>query len=256
MMRRAYKFRVWTNTNQTRELGIMLETHRRLYNACLEQRKTACELQQHRVTYSQQSAWFKAQRNINPYFAHLNFSSAQATMRRLDKTFKTFFRRAKAKEKPGYPRFKSRGQFNSIEFPAYGDGIRLTGDRLRVQHVGKLRVKVHRPVIGTVKTATLKYEVEKWYLILSCDLGDVHVQPSLNPPVGIDVGLEAFFTASDGAREPWPNYLRTALPLLRRYNRSVSRKQKGGANRRKAVFQLARFYVRTGLLQIQAMLST
>ena len=40
-MLRAYKYRLWTNTSQERELGIMLETHRRLYNACLEQRKTA-----------------------------------------------------------------------------------------------------------------------------------------------------------------------------------------------------------------------
>ena len=80
-------------------------------------------------------------------------------MRRLDKAFGNFFRRIKAKaQKPGYPRFKARGRFDSIEFPAYGDGIRLTGNRLRVQHVGMLRVKLHRPVQGKVKTAALKLQ--------------------------------------------------------------------------------------------------
>ena len=49
-------------------------------------------------------------------------------MRRLDKAFAAFFRRVKAGEKPGYPRFKGRDRFDSIEFPAYGDGIRLNGE--------------------------------------------------------------------------------------------------------------------------------
>src|SRR5262245_12801795 len=122
-MRRAFKFRLWTNANQERELGVMLETHRRLYNSCLGQRKTAYEAEKRSVKYTQQSAWFKAQRAVNPYFARLNFSSAQATMRRLDRAFANFFRRVKeGGGKPGYPRFKPRDRFDSVEFPAHGDG--------------------------------------------------------------------------------------------------------------------------------------
>jgi hypothetical protein len=45
-MRRAFHYRLWTNANQERELGIMLESHRRLYNACLQQRKMAYESEQ------------------------------------------------------------------------------------------------------------------------------------------------------------------------------------------------------------------
>jgi putative transposase len=74
-------------------------------------------------------------------------------MRRLDKAFAAFSRRLKAGQKPGYPRFKSRDRFDSIEFPSHGDGIRLNGNRLRVQHVGTIRVRVHREVVGTIKTA-------------------------------------------------------------------------------------------------------
>lgn len=136
-----------------------LETHRRLYNVCLAQRKTSYETEGRSVRYVEQSAWFKSQRALNPYFARLNFSSAQATMRRLDKAFANFFRRIVEKTaKPGYPRFKSRDRHDSIEFPAHGDGIRLTGNRLRVQHVGVIRVKLHRPTEGKIKTVTLKEE--------------------------------------------------------------------------------------------------
>jgi putative transposase len=243
-VRRAFKYRLWTNADQKRELAVMLETHRRLYNSCLDERKSRYEAEKFTVKYSGQSARFKAERTTNPYYARLNFSSAQATMRRLDRAFRAFFRRVKAAEKPGYPRSKGADRFDSIEFPAYGDGIKLIEAKLRVQHVGTIRVKRHRPVEGTIKTVTLKREAGKWYVILSCDLGDVPIQPSIAPPAGIDVGLESFLTTSDGTQEPNPRYLKTALPDLRRKGRAVARKRRGSKNRRKAVKRLARVHAR------------
>ena len=193
-MRRAYKYRLFVNTNQARELATMVETHRRLHNDCLAQRKTTYEATRKSVEYAEQSAWFKAERAANPYFARLNFSSAQATMRRLDKSFVAFFRRVKAGQKPGYPRFKGRDRFDTVEFPTHGDGIRLTGNRLRVQHVGTVRVKVHRPHQGTIKTLSITREADKRFVVLSCDLGEVAVAPNGLPAVGIDMGLEHFLT--------------------------------------------------------------
>jgi transposase len=125
-MRGAFRYRLWTNASHECELAVMLESHRRLYNACLEQRKTAYQTEQRSVKYTEQSAWFKAEGTVNPFFARLNFSSAQATMRRLDRAFQAFFRRRAAGEKPGYPRFKGSHRFDSIEFPACRDGIRLS----------------------------------------------------------------------------------------------------------------------------------
>ena len=235
-MRRAFKFRLYPNVNQSRELGIMLETHRRLYNAALEQRKLAYETRSLSLNYCAQANQLKELRADDPYQGRTNFSSEQATLRRLDKAYQNFFRRCKQGSKaPGFPRFKGRDHFDSIEFPSYGDGIRLKGNRLRVQYVGTLRTKVHRIVEGEVKTATLKHEASKWFVVLSCDLGDVTVPPSTLPPVGIDVGLEAFLTTSDGAPPVEnPRYLKVELPKLRRFQRAVSRKKKGGRNRRKA----------------------
>ena len=244
-MRRAFKYRLFTNANQERELGIMLETHRRLYNSCLDQRKAAYEADATTLKYSQQSAWFKQERASNPFYARLNFSSAQATMRRLDKAYANFFRRVKAgSQKPGFPRFKGRDRFDSIEFPAYRDGIRLTDNRLYVQHVGTIRVKLHRPVQGTIKTATLKREAGKWFVVFSCELPDVVVVESGNPPVGIDVGLSHFLTTSGATTEPNPRYLKEALPRLRIVGRSVARRKKGGSNRRKSVRRLQKIHTR------------
>jgi putative transposase len=246
---RAFKYRLWTNPNQERELATMLETHRRLYNSCLDERKTRYEAEKVTVRYAEESARFKAERATNPFYARLNFSSAQATIRRLDRAFADFFRRLKAGQRAGYPRFKGRDRFDSVGFPAHGDGIRLNGDRLRVQHVGTIRVKLHRAVEGEIKTLTLKREAGKWYLVVSCDLGDVRVEPSTNPPVGIDVGLEKFLTTSDGVAEPNPRYLKGALPALCRKQRSLARKEKGGKNRRKARTAVAKAHARVANLR-------
>ena len=245
-MLRTHKYRLWTNENQSRELGIMLETHRRLYNACLDQRKTTYETEKRSIKYTEQSAWYKEQRQTNTYFARLNFSSAQATMRRLDKSFIAFFRRLKTGVKPGYPRFKGADQFNSIEFPTHGDGIRLTGNRLRIQHIGVLRVCLHRPLPedAKIRTLTVTRDADHWYLEVCFKLPDQEVLPSTLPSVGLDLGIEHFLTTSDGEHSPNPGYLKSALPELRRTQRSLCRKKKGGKNRAKAKIKVRRLHTR------------
>ena len=66
-MRRAFKFRLYPNVNQSRELGIMLETHRRLYNAALEQRKLAYETRSLSLNYCAQANQLKELRADDPY---------------------------------------------------------------------------------------------------------------------------------------------------------------------------------------------
>jgi len=226
-------------------LDIALETHRRLYNACLQQRTD-----DHKVKYKHQSAWFKTQREVNPWFARLNFSSAQATMRRLDKAFNNFFRRVKEKAaKPGYPRRKLFGQFSSMEYPSCGDGTKLKNGKLYVQHVGLVRIKMHRPVEGTIKTVTLKKSGGKWFAIFSCELPDVPVLPSEKPAVGLDVGLTHFLTTSEGEKVENPKFLQKELKAFRRLQRSQSRKRLRGSNRKKANRRLSRAHARVANLR-------
>lgn len=197
-MLKAFKYRIEPSANQERELAITLETHRRLYNACLEQRKTAYETESRSIRYTEQSSWFKTERSTNPWFARLNFSSAQATMRRLDKAFQAFFQRIKTGKKPGYPRFKGRDRFDSFTYPSIGDGARLINRKLRLQHIGLIRVNLHRPTEGTAKTIAISRESGKWYAIIVCEVVVPRLAVSDKPPVGIDVGLESFLTTSDG----------------------------------------------------------
>lgn len=248
-MFKVFKFRLWTNANQERELRIMLETHRRLYNAALGQRQWFYDEWQISRSYEDQSAWYKDQRSNNQWFARINFSSAQGTLRRLDKAFQNFFRRVKAGEEPGYPRFKSADRFNSFLFPSHGDGIRLKGNKLRVQHVGTIRVCLHREVEGKIKTLSLKREADKWFVVLACEAPEPAKVGNLLPAVGLDVGLTHFATTSDGEKIQNPRYLKEELKNLRRAQRSVCRKKKGGSNRKKAKRRVARIHTRVSNLR-------
>lgn len=233
-MKRAFKYRLYPNRTQAEALDAMLETHRRLYNSALEERRDIYEQEKRAVSYGEQSGKLKEARKSNPYLAATNFSSTQATLRRLDRAFKAFFRRVKAGETPGYPRFKGRDRFRLVEFPSYGDGCKLKENgRLYLQHIGHIKVKLHRPVEGTIKTVSVKKSCGKWYVIFVSDIGDAPEKRE-GPAVGIDLGLKSFYATSDGEFVTTPRYYRKAQKKLRRAQRALSRKKKGSNRRRKA----------------------
>jgi len=197
-VRKAFKYRLYPTRQQASAMSAMLETHRRLYNDALAERKQAWEQEQRSVSYGEQSGQLKVNRKTNPFLAATNFSSCQATLRRLDKAFQAFFRRVKAGQTPGHPRFKGRNRFDTVEFPSYGDGCRFDGRCVYFQHVGRVKVKLHRPIEGRIKRIAFKREADGWYVVFSCDLGDVAVSPSPGPAIGIDLGLKAHVLTGNG----------------------------------------------------------
>lgn len=207
--------------------------------------KRRIETEKKSIKYTDQSAWFKTERANNPYFARLNFSSAQTTMRRLDRAFQAFFRRVKVGEKPGYPRFKNRDRCNIFTYPSVGDGARIMGNKLRLQHVGLVRINMHREIQGQIKTISVKLEGGKWHVIAACELPEVIVPAvSEKPTTGIDVGIESFLTTAEGKQEPTIQPLKTALHKLRVEQRSLSRKQKGSNSRKKQRRHVSRLHAR------------
>ena len=104
-----------------------------------------------------------------------NCHCAQEVLRRLDRAFKAFFERVKRKQKAGFPRFKSHRRFDSITFPSHGDGNKLLpSGHLFVQGVGHIKVKLHRPLHGKIKTVSVKRQCEHWYVCFSVETS---VQP-------------------------------------------------------------------------------
>jgi putative transposase len=214
----------------------MLGSHRELYNAALQERRDAWQMQGRGITYGDQSAQLKEIREVRPDVAVWSFSSQQATLRRLNRAFAGFFRRVKASETPGYPRFKPAHRFNSVEWPSDGDGCRWQPDphRIYLQGIGHVRVTVHRRVQGKVKTIQVRRQGRRWLLVLSC--AEVPMRPLVptRAAVGIDVGITSFATTSDGEHFPNPRLGRAAAAKLRTAQQVLARRQPGSNNRRRA----------------------
>jgi putative transposase len=235
-VRRAYKFRLRPTARQHVALGQCLASHRELYNAALQERRDAWRLRGTGIFYGDQSAQLKDIREVRPDIAAWSFSSQQATLRRLNRAFAGFYRRVKAGETPGYPRFKSPHRFDSVEWPNDGDGCRWQPATRRVylQGIGHVKVTVHRQVQGKVKTIQVRHEGHRWMLILSCDQVPTRPLEPTRAAVGIDVGIASFATTSDGQHVPNPGYGRVASARLGTAHQVLDRKQRGSKNRRNA----------------------
>ena len=243
MQRRTFKYRLYPNQEQSAAFEHQLSEARSLYNAALQERREAWRMQGVSRNYYDQANQLKKIRDASN-LELANYSACQDVLRRVDKTFKAFFRRIKAGETAGYPRFKSKDRFGSYTFPAWGDGCHLPDvGRLKVQGVGIIKLKMHRPITGGIKTLTLKREAGKWYACFSVAV-DV---PAQNPPpgaIGIDVGLYSFAALSNGELVTNPRNLKSGLGKLRRCQRKVARRKRGGTNRRKAVWLLQKAHAR------------
>ena len=124
-MKRAYKFRLRPTRKQEAALTAYLEDTRQLYNAALEERREAWRKGCNQVSFFTQSAQLKEIRATDPeQYGRWPFSCERAAIRRLDRAFQGFYRRVKAGQKAGYPRFKGRGWWDSIEWPAEKGGAR------------------------------------------------------------------------------------------------------------------------------------
>ena len=240
-MRRAYKFRLRPTARQHVALGQSSTSHRELYNTALQERRDAWRLKKIAVSYGDQSAQLKEIRKTRTDVAVWSFSSQQATLRRLNRAFVSFFRRVRAGETPGYPRFKPAHRFDSVEWPKDGDGCRWLPEarRLYLQGIGHVKVSIHRQVEGRVKTIQVRREGRRWMPVLSC--ADVPARP-LQPTgaaVGIDVGIASFAITSDGRQVINPGFGRAAAAKLATARQAVARKRRGSDNRRRAKEALA-----------------
>jgi putative transposase len=250
-VRRAYKFLLRPTGRQARLLAEMLEDHRQLYNAALEERREAWRMRRAPVSYYTQATQLPAIRHTDrDGQGRWSAGSQQQTLRRLDKAFAAFFRRVKAGTKPGYPRFKGRGWFDSVEWPAQKNGARwdsaphLADTRVYLLGVGHVRVHQHRPVKGRLKTIAVKREGNRWYAILSCDGVPAAALPATGAVVGIDMGVTHFLTTSHGAHIPHPRYLATAAGKLAAAQQALARKRRGSKRRHKAVARVATLHAK------------
>ncbi len=257
-MNLSYKYEIKLSKVQREALEKVFHTCRFLYNNALEQRIYNYKNNKTYVSYlSQANELPEIKKFFEEEFSNIYAQTTQATLKILDKSFKSFFKRVKNKSSfAGFPRFKSKNSFKSITFPQCNmvtGGVKLldkTGTSKKYRKIKvygietPIKMIYHRAFAGKCKTVQIKKESDKYFIILSCtDVPLKHI-PKTNKTIGIDLGLNNFITMDDGTKFYRPKTYKTSKEKLAYQSQKLSAKQKDSNNRKKAIKSLQKTYFR------------
>ncbi|HEC64073.1 MAG TPA: transposase [bacterium] len=238
-MRKSFKYRAVLNKETEAEALRWLGLCQILYNVALEQRILLYQC--HRKTFSayDQNRQLPELKKEFPEFKSVGSQVLENVLDRLHKAYQSFFRRIKHGETPGFPRFKAKHRYNS--FTLRQAGWKLEGQNLYIRNVGRLKLNLHRPIEGKIKTVTIRLTpTEKWFVSFSCDKVVPKTYSHTAAKVGIDVGLKNFAVDSDGHVIENPKFFNKSQKILRRRQRKLSRCKKGSKQRGKARLLVAK----------------
>lgn len=245
MTRKAFKYRLYPTQPQHKDLERTLALCRQLYNAALQERREAYQKAGKTVGFYEQKRWLPEIRTELPEYKGVHSQVLQNVIERVDKAFQGFFRRVRAGQKAGYPRFKGRERYDSFTFPQAGQtGVKLQegGKRVLIYGIGSVKVKLHRPLEGRLKAATVKREGEHWYLVFTCEV-EPRPLPSSDQAIGIDLGTNPhFLVTSEGEMVEAPRYYQKTQAKLARAQHSLSRRKRGSSRRKQAQRQVAKLH--------------
>ena len=248
---RKTTYRLYPTPKQAIALDALLRSHQQLYNAALEERISAWSKAGKSISYADQCKSLTVLRRDLPEWADAaNCSSQQMTLRRLDKAFGAFFRRVRAGQTPGFPRFKSLGRFCGFSFKSHGDGWRFTPEdgckhgNLRLSGVGQIRARGQARQGGDIRASDILHRDGRWYLSLTVAVAVPERARQADGAMAYDWGVETFLSGVTHADETIqidnPRWWQQEKDQTRRLQQAVSRKSNKRSNRRKkAVRRLA-----------------
>lgn len=241
-MRKTFKFRLNPTRRQRTLLNQTLEICRWVYNETLATRKNTWEQDKKSIslydTHKLLTAWKKDRQELLQVYTQV----LQNVQMRVDLAFKAFFRRVKAGEKPGYPRFRGCGRYDSFTFPQAG--FALVDNGLRLSKIGTVKIVLHRAIEGEIKTLTVRRDsIGNWYACFSCEVEPQKFPENLKA-IGIDVGLTSFATLSTGEKIYNPRFFRCSERELAKAQRKLSKAKKGTSERSKRKLVVAHIHER------------
>ena len=240
MSNKAYKYRFYPTAEQENLLRRTLGCARLVYNKALSARTEAWYGEQKRVSYNETSKLltdWKQEAELS-FLKEVSSVALQQGLRHLQGAFTNFFA-----GQAQYPNFKKKRNGGSAEFTKaafrYRDGqvyLAKCAEPLPIRW-SRLLPKGAEPSTITVKLS----RAGRWTVSL---LVDVDIEPLLpvEKEVGIDLGISALLTLSDGEKVTNPKGYQAKLKKLRKAQKALSRKVKGSSNRHRARLRVAQVH--------------
>ena len=196
------QFRCYTTKKGYRRLDEVLEMLRTLYNAGLQERKDAWKYNKIRVSMYDQTKQLTQIRGDDIKWKNLAIGIVRGPIFRLERSFNSFYTRVKKGQNPGFPRFKGKKQFSTIELAGLlSSNLKLFENKgiVKIKGLPILKFKCTREILDTYKIFTLKLvkKIKGWYLNIECEI-IAQILPKTGQSVGIDVGVNQRLTLSTG----------------------------------------------------------
>lgn len=234
-MRKTYKFQLYPNSKQRKNINKGLSQACFVYNKLVEKQKELYEKEEGRYSQYDMNLLTKEIKTPNLYsLVKQNISI------RINESYKLFFSNIKRKIKASPPKFKKRIFYQSLTYPQ--SGYKFEGNRLHLSKLGMIKIKQHREIEGNIKTITIKQTpTNKYFVFISCD--NLETKPNeAKEIVGIDLGIKEFVTLSNGETISYPKFLKKSENKLAKYQRKLSKKKKGSKNKNKAKIKVAKVH--------------
>jgi putative transposase len=200
----------------------ILELTRWVYNETLAFIKNVWDIEKKSIslydTANKLPEWKANKPELNEVFSQV-LQNAQI---RVDLAFKSFWRRCKSGENPGFPRFKGHGGYDSITYPQ--SGFRLHQDGVYLSKIDRVKIIFPRPIEGVIKTCTVKRTpTGKWFVYFSCEAEAKEPLPKTSKIVGFDLGLITYVQCSDGSKIDKPRFFKQEQDALAQAQKRFSK---------------------------------
>lgn len=183
-----------------------------------------------------------------PWMLDVTKAAPQQAIKNLGRAFANFFmdlKKPKSQRKIGYPQFKKKGEYDSFRAENGSDTFFVEGKRIKLPVVGWVKMRESLRFNGKILSATVSRVADRWFVSITVDvIHQIPVRENQTAAGGVDLGINALATISDGSTIKGPKALRSNMKRLKRLSRSLSRKVKGSANRRKARAKVACLHAR------------
>lgn len=231
---RAYKFRIYPTKEQKEYLSKVFGCVRFIYNKMLNDK-----IEYYKQTEKMLKTTPAQYKKEYPFLKEVDSLALANAQLNLEKAYKNFFRNksigfSKFKKKKGRQSYTTNNQNGTVDII---DGY-LKIPKLKT----KIKIKQHRQFEGIIKSVTIsKTPTEKYYVSILVET-EIKELPKVDKKVGIDLGLKDFAILSDGEKIENPKWLKRSEKRIKKLQRDLSRKQKGGKNYDKNRQKLAKLH--------------
>lgn len=241
-MEYAYKFRIYPNKEQEDLIQRTFGCCRFVFNYYLADRIQKYRNTGKSPTRFQQDKDLTTLKQNNPWLKDVDCYALQSELQNLERAFTNYFHHVKTDKRFGYPRFKRKhSDSKSYKTKHSHNNIIVRSSAIKLPKLGEVKCRVTKQIVGHIVSVTISQNASgKYFASINCANVEFELLPRTETVVGVDLGIKALATTSDGTEYPNRKFIKQSDTKLRRESRRLSRKQKGSKRREKQRIRKAR----------------